>query len=177
MATPCCCDFRRYSISSVSSCSLNLKNLRATTARAGRPTATPMKMMAPSTEITKPISWDDMKAPGGAYPQYVADLPAFRLYEGSGAALIEVRYRCSGLAFLEVGRQGSGSGRASRFRWKFEVVRMQWLSCRATAHPAPLVNLALTAADAARGSRSAVPDPAASARRSRPRDTRACSGR
>jgi len=74
-----------------------------------------------------------MKAPGVAYPQYVADLPAFRLYEGSGAALIEVRYRCSGLAFLE-----------KPF----------------TDRPltAALVNLALTAADSARGSKCAAPD-------------------
>src|SRR5882672_7808581 len=72
MASSVSCDFWRYSISSVNSRSLNLKNLTATIARAGSPTATVMAMMHPIAPTTRPISCDDMTAvrsrPAGISP-------------------------------------------------------------------------------------------------------------
>src|SRR5260370_18614220 len=60
MASSCCCEFWRYSISSISSRSFNLKYLTTTIARAGSPNANRAMTMTASAGISRPIRFDDM---------------------------------------------------------------------------------------------------------------------
>src|SRR4051812_1341203 len=75
MASPCCCDFWRYSISIASSRSLSLKYLMMTTAREGSPTANRTMTMKASAGISIGGMTAVRGRPAGISPRAPACVP------------------------------------------------------------------------------------------------------